>query len=235
VFAFGIGSSVNRYLIEGLARAGQGEPFVVTEPQAAAATAGRFKSYIETPVLTGIDIHFDGFDTYAVEPIRPADLFARRPLVVCGKWRGRPVGAIRLTGNTGGGPYEARFDVSGTVPAGDDSALPYLWARMRLGRLTDFTSREDDAETREQVTRLGLRYNLLTAHTSFVAVHQKVRNTTAPAQDVAQPLPLPRHVSNLAVGGRNVPEPRLGLLLAVTAAAGLVMVLRRRRSSYESS
>lgn len=30
LFAFGIGSSVNRYLIEGLAHAGQGEPFIVT-------------------------------------------------------------------------------------------------------------------------------------------------------------------------------------------------------------
>jgi Ca-activated chloride channel family protein len=30
IFAFGIGTSVNRYLIEGVARAGQGEPFVVT-------------------------------------------------------------------------------------------------------------------------------------------------------------------------------------------------------------
>lgn len=32
VFAFGIGSSVNRHLIEGIARAGQGEPFIVTDP-----------------------------------------------------------------------------------------------------------------------------------------------------------------------------------------------------------
>ena len=31
-FAFGIGSSVNRYLIEGVARAGLGEPFIVTGP-----------------------------------------------------------------------------------------------------------------------------------------------------------------------------------------------------------
>ena len=36
VFAFGIGSSVNRFLIEGLARAGRGEPFIVLNPQQAA-------------------------------------------------------------------------------------------------------------------------------------------------------------------------------------------------------
>jgi Ca-activated chloride channel family protein len=235
VFAFGIGSSVNRYLIEGLARAGQGEPFVVTEPQAAAAAAARFKTYIEAPVLTGIGLRFDGFDAYAVEPDRPADLFARRPLIVCGKWRGRPQGTIELTGTTGEGPFKSRFDAARSAPSDDNSAIAYLWARMRLGRLTDFTSREDDAETREQVTQLGLRYHMLTAHTSFVAVHQKVRNTAAPARDVDQPLPLPHNVSNLAVGGRNVPEPGLGLLLAVTAAAALFTAWRKRRMPHGSS
>jgi Ca-activated chloride channel family protein len=235
VFAFGIGSSVNRYLIEGLARAGQGEPFVVTEPQAAATTAARFKSYIETPVLTGIELQFDGFDAYEVEPARPADLFARRPLIVCGKWRGLPQGAIGLTGHTGNGPYEARFEVARTAPIDGASALPCLWARTRLGRLTDFSSLEDDAQIREQVTQLGLRYHMLTAHTSFVAVHQKVRNTAAPARDVDQPLPLPHNVSDLAVGGRNVPEPGLGMLLPVVAAAGLVMAQRKRRRRHARS
>ena len=35
VFAFGIGTSVNRYLIEGVAKAGMGEPFIVTDPSEA--------------------------------------------------------------------------------------------------------------------------------------------------------------------------------------------------------
>jgi len=229
VFAFGIGSSVNRYLIEGLAKAGQGETFVVTEPQAAAATAARFKSYIEAPVLTGIELDFSDFEAYDVEPIHPADLFAQRPLVICGKWRGQPRGTIGLTGTAGSGPFEVHFEVSQSIPSDAFSALPYLWARKRLGRITDFASREDDEDTRQQVTQLGLQYNLLTAHTSFVAVHQIVRNTGAPARNVNQPLPLPHEVSNLAVGGRNVPEPEMGLMLVVLAAYGLVIAWRRSR------
>ena len=39
VFAFGIGSSVNRYLIEGVAKAGMGEPFIVTEEAEAEGVA----------------------------------------------------------------------------------------------------------------------------------------------------------------------------------------------------
>ncbi len=87
-FAFGIGSSVNRHLIEGVARAGQGEPFVVTGPEEAALVSDRFRRYIESPVLTNISIAAEGFDAYDLEPAGFPDLLAERPLVALGKWRG---------------------------------------------------------------------------------------------------------------------------------------------------
>jgi Ca-activated chloride channel family protein len=228
LFALGIGSSVNRYLIEGLARAGQGEPFVITEPHAAAAAARRLQDYIQAPLLTGIAIEFEGFEAYDVEPKVTADLFAARPLVICGKWRGRPEGAIVIKGFTGKGPYEKRFEVSPHLNSQNTDALPYLWARTRLARLTDFASPEDDDDTRKAVTQLGLDYNLLTAYTSFVAVHEQVRNIDGPAKDVEQPLPLPRGVSNLAVGGRNVPEPGLSVLASLLLAGSLLGWWRQR-------
>jgi Ca-activated chloride channel family protein len=72
---------------------------------------------------------------------------------------------------------------------------------------------------------------MLTAYTSFVAVHEKVRNTAEPARDVTQPQPLPQHVSDLAVGGRKVPEPGLGLLLALT---GLIALVVKRPRTWPS-
>ncbi len=54
VFSFGIGSSVNRYLIEGVAKAGMGEPFIVTQEAEASAIAAKFREYIQTPLLTDI-------------------------------------------------------------------------------------------------------------------------------------------------------------------------------------
>ncbi|MGZ8254692.1 MAG: VIT domain-containing protein, partial [Burkholderiaceae bacterium] len=93
VFAFGIGSSVNRFLIEGLARAGRGEAFVVLNEHEAAIEADRFRAYIESPVLTGIEVAFRSFDAYDVDPPQLPDLFAQRPLVISGKFRGPPGGA----------------------------------------------------------------------------------------------------------------------------------------------
>ena len=59
--------SVNRYLIDGIAKAGSGEAFVVTEPSQASDTARDFSTYIQSPVMTGINVSFDGFDVYDVD------------------------------------------------------------------------------------------------------------------------------------------------------------------------
>ena len=228
VFAFGIGRSVNRYLIEGMAKAGQGEPFVVTEPAAALSAVSRFKAYVQSPVLTGIHVDFGTFDAYDVEPAVQADLFAQRPLILCGKWRGQPQGTIHIRGTAGEGPYIQSFQVAQSTPSDTHSALPYLWAGKRLSRLIDYASRSEDEDTKQQVTELGLRYQLLTRYTSFVAVHKKVRNLTGAARDVAQPLPLPKGVSNYAVGCRNVPEPDITRVLVMMVFVGILILWLRR-------
>jgi hypothetical protein len=51
------------------------------------------------------------------------------------------------------------------------------------------------------ITDLGLKYNLLTQYTSFVAIDSEVRNKEGEATTVKQPLPLPEGVSDLSVGG----------------------------------
>jgi Ca-activated chloride channel family protein len=215
LFAFGIGSSVNRHLIEGMARAGQGEPFVAIDPVEAVAVAKRFKSYVQSPVLTDVTVETEGFDSYDVEPASIPDLFAERPLVVFGKWHGQAAGTIRVRGEGGEGSYEKVFDVSAAQPSEENRALRYLWARSRVARLSD--DGDEGEETRRAVTTLGLTYELLTAYTSFIAVHEVVRNPDNPAVPVNQPLPLPKGVSDLAVGGSSeeVPEPELALLSAL--------------------
>ncbi len=104
-FPFGIGRGVNRYLIEGIAKTGQGEPFVVTEKEEASDTAARFKTYIQSPVMTDIQVKFNGFDVYDVEPTTLPTLFAQRPIVLIGKWRGEPSGTVQITGKTGSSDY----------------------------------------------------------------------------------------------------------------------------------
>jgi Ca-activated chloride channel homolog len=227
LFAFGIGSGVNRYLIEGMAKAGLGEPFVAVDPHEADRVAEKFRRYISTPVLTRIRMACDGFDVYDVEPRSIPDLFAQRPVVVFGKWRGRPQGTITIEGMGGKTPFSKLFDVSETQPSEANRAVKYLWARTRIARLSDFNVNPGNPDTRGEITSLGLTYNLLTEYTSFLAVHELVRNPDGDSRDVHQPLPLPKHVPNSAVGGsfHSVPEPDLIWL----PAAFIVLAIVRRR------
>ncbi|HKA32610.1 MAG TPA: VIT and VWA domain-containing protein [Candidatus Binatia bacterium] len=230
VFAFGIGSSVNRYLIEGVAIAGQGEPFVVSDSTEAPDAARRFREYVQSPMLKNIALSYAGFDAYDVEPAEIPDLFANRPIVVFGKWRGASSGAVTVSGNAGNGVYTQRFNMADAQSSDADHALRYLWARTRIARLSDYMFDGNADTNKPAVTALGLQYNLLTPYTSFIAVHEVVRNPGGDSEEVDQPRPLPLYVSNLAVSA--VPEPEMTLLVAITLLLFYSMMLRRKWMAY---
>jgi Ca-activated chloride channel family protein len=199
-FAFGIGSSVNRGLIEALARAGQGEPFVVLSPAKANAAAERLRKVIEQPVLSRLAYRFEGFDAREVAPMRLPDLLAERPLVLFGKWRGEARGRIVIRGYGANGPLETSIDVGQSAPKDENAPLRVLWARKWVELLDDEQHLGAAKEIEESITDLGLNYRILTAYTSFVAVDSVVANRTGGSDTVKQPLPLPEGVANSAVG-----------------------------------
>ncbi|MCP4347314.1 MAG: VWA domain-containing protein [Desulfobacterales bacterium] len=204
LFAFGIGSSVNRHIIEGMAHVGMGEPFVITGQDQAPVKGEKFRRYIQSPVLTGIDLDFGRFKTYDEEPPGIPDVLAERPVICFGKWRGNPRGKIELSGFSGNREYKRVIDVGDVRPNDKNSALRYLWARHRIMILQDYNKLRQDDDRVEMITDLGLKYNLLTNYTSFVAIDSQVRNVKGEFETVKQALPLPRGVSDYAVGGNQM-------------------------------
>jgi Ca-activated chloride channel family protein len=228
VFSFGIGSSVNRHLTDGIAKAGQGESFVILDQAQAKITSKKFREYVESPVLTQVKVAFDGFETYDVQPKVLPDVFANRPVVVFGKYKGAAKGKITLTGVSGRGRFVSTLDASTVTPDAKNAALSYLWARTKVSELSDFYQGD---ENKDEVTKLGLEYNLLTKYTSFIAVAQLVR-ATGPSVDVAQPQPMPAGVSDAALGMEVGPEPGLTILMALV---GIGLLLWQRRSNRRLS
>ena len=223
VFAFGIGSSVNRHLIEGIARAGQGEAFVVTKPAEAADQAERLRKMIASPVLTQVTARFEGLDVYDVEPQQLPDVLGGRPVIVFGKWHGEPNNArLVIEGRTADGTYRQTLPIAGR----DDptsAALRQLWARQRIAALSDQEALDGGTTQKTAITDLGLKYSLLTQYTSFIAVDKVVRNSNpALAPSVDQPSPLPEGVSDLALGAEVPSTPEPGALLALLVVLGIV-------------
>ncbi len=199
VFTFGIGSSVNRYLIEGMAKVSNSESFIATSKEEAEKVAKTFKNYIASPLLTQVKIKAKGFKVYDVAPGSIPDVFAARPVLVYGKYKGKPEGSIIITGYQGKKRFKQKFKITPANVSKKNKALRYLWARKKIEELDDYGKlfRED---VKEQVINLGLKYNLATNYTSFVAVDESVVNKKGILKTVKQPLPMPKNVSNLAVG-----------------------------------
>ncbi len=219
LFSFGIGSSVNRELIERLARAGRAEAAVIEGEGRAVEEAARFRKMIEAPVLTQVRTAFVDFAAREVFPEVQPDVLAARPLVVVGKFGGAAAGAISVKGFSGSGPWEGKVDVAGAVDLGGRGVLAQLWARERLEQLRDLHAVGDEpAKRKEEIVSLGLKYNLLTPYTSFVAVDTVVRKAAGDAgRTVDQPVALPEGMS---VGGESVPttpEPGTVTLMVVAA------------------
>ena len=203
-FPFGIGSSVNRYIIEGMAHVGMSEPFIVTDADKAYDQAEKFRQYIQSPVLTNVKIDFPGFDVYDTEPPTIPDVLAERPVILFGKWTGNAVGSIQCTGQCGDSPYAKTLNVGDFIPSDKNLALKYLWARYRIQLLDDYGSVRgysgDDSTLIKEIIRLGIKYNLLTNYTSFIAIDSLIRRDSGDIVTVKQPLPLPEGVSDYAVG-----------------------------------
>lgn len=235
-FSFGIGTSVNDYLIEGIAGAGLGESFIVTDSADAADCAERFRTYIESPLLTDISIDYGDFEVYDAEPSTPSILYAKQPIVLFGKWRGEPSGTITVTGKTGTHDYIQEISMENVTVAEENDAIRYLWARTRLDHLAGYGSLRNDSSTKDEITRIGLEYNMVTPYTSFIAVVDTIRNTEGDSTDVNQALPLPLKVSNLAVGGGYTAysEPEAMVLIAALGGIAFLFLLHRGRRTKKT-
>ena len=198
VFALGVGSSVNRFLIEGMARFGGALPFYLLNSEKASSVVERIYSVISRPALTNIRVTWHGLDVSEQTPGRLPDLFGDLPVVLSGRYKKGGSGHVTVRGSLAGRPFDRTIAV--TLPArprAGNSAVAYLWARRRVALWMEIYALEPAraAEVKEKVTALALRYNLMSRFTSFVAVDRRARNRGGKQATVPVPLPLPRGVS----------------------------------------
>ena len=226
IFPLGVGSSVNRHLIEGLAQIAGNDSFVVTHSGETQDAVERFRTAVSSPVLTGITVTGSDFKTTEHQPRKLPDLFAGRPLTLIGKWEGEPRCTITLSGITGEGKtYKKTFSVSEAAADMANPSLPTLWARETVRSLADYAQLTGKPEVVEEVTEIGLKYELLTPYTSFVAVDDLRRDSADPPVAVTQALPLPSGVGHGAVGG-SVPEPDTFILIALVLISTTLLRIR---------
>jgi Ca-activated chloride channel family protein len=208
VFAFGIGNSVNRFLIEGMAKAGRGDSEVVTLNDKADEAAHRLYERLRSPLLTDLSIDWRGLPVTDVYPQRLPDLFDGKPLVVTGRYTAPVKGSIRLRGKRVGEDFVREIPVALTSNNSQNSVLTGYWARRRIDDLMsqDWTGAQSGnmkPDVQKEITQLGLDYRLMTQFTSFVAVEDRVVTKDGKPQRVEVPVEMPEGVSYDAVFGQE--------------------------------
>jgi Ca-activated chloride channel family protein len=177
VFAFGAGSTVNRYLLDGIALAGRGEAEYLTSEKESEDAAKRFQGRIDSPVLTDLSLDWGTLPVTEVYPKALPDLFASKPLVVTGRLGAGAHGFLTLHGRTAAGPFVRKIAINAPKPI-DNEAIASLWARSKVADVMsqDLTGLQFDRfqpTLKKQIEDLGVEYHLLTQFTSFVAVDKE--------------------------------------------------------------
>jgi Ca-activated chloride channel family protein len=207
VFSFGVGSSVNRFLLNNLAKEGRGEVEYVALNDDGSAAARRFHERVRTPLLTDISIDWNGLPVTDIYPARLPDLFSARPLALTGRYSTPASGTIRLRGKVAGRDFSRTIPVRLGAHVPEHDVLAHLWARTRIDDLMSQDWKGTQAgnpklEVREAVTKLGLDFRLMTQFTSFVAVEERVVEGGS-ARRIEVPVEMPYGVSYEGVFGRE--------------------------------
>ncbi len=177
VFSFGIGSSVNRFLLDKIAEEGRGEAEYVSLNDNGSAAAKRFHERVRNPLLTNLSIDWNGLPVTDVYPQRLSDLFSAKPVIVSGRFTQSVSGTIKLKGFMSGREIVREIPIVFPENENQHDVLAVLWARNKIEDLTRQNYKEVQNESalarlKEDVTKLGLEYRLMTQFTSFVAVEE---------------------------------------------------------------
>ena len=209
LYSFGVGSSVNRYLLERVAEIGRGTSQVVRQDEPTAEVAEKFFRQINNPVLTNIQVQWEGDGTAPeIYPSNAPDLFAEQPLVLFGKKGDRLNGKLKITGIAAGGErYEQILDVN-FDGVNSNLGIAQLWGRARIKDLMSQMFGGEVKSLVDAVTQTALNYHLLSQYTAFVAVSDEVRvNPDGSKLSVQVPVELPEGVSYDGIFGGGVPNP----------------------------
>ena len=207
-WAIGIGSSPNRFLIDGVAKQGGGMSGVIelnTDPK---ELVSQIVERIHRAQLANIQLDWNDLSVYEIFPRRIPELWAGRPVILFGRYADGGKTRLELSGVAEGKPLSYSLEV--TLPRAQPAhgVLSKMWARKKIEDISAQLYYADTPEVIEEITQVALTYRLMSQYTSFVAVDesevQLVSEQAKPPRRVLVPVPLPAGVEFDGVFDRNV-------------------------------
>jgi Ca-activated chloride channel family protein len=201
LFSLGVGSSVNRYLLDQMADIGRGDVFYMNADEPPEVAVEGFYARINNPILTDIAVDWGDLSIHSVTPQPIRDVFEGTPLLLTGRYSSGDSGTIVISGLRGLDDLEIRVDVDLPEVSDDGDAIASIWARRQVDGITAQVYGEPSEAVRDEVLELALEFDLMTQYTSFVAIDESsVVGTSDPLHSTVIPVALPAGVPQTAVG-----------------------------------
>jgi len=204
VFGFGVGSSPNRYLLDGLAESGRGSTVYASNREDPTRAVNRFFELVDHVVIENVELKWEGVDVSDVFPVELPPLFASKPLVVHGRFSQSGSGKAILKGRADGKGLELPVVVDFLAEDHGDDVQATLWARAKLHDLERDLWGGYDTRVVEAITDLGLTYRIVTAYTSFVAVDRSRVVGNGDPTTIVQPVDAAEDVDISGLEGSKV-------------------------------
>jgi Ca-activated chloride channel family protein len=212
VHTVGVGSGVNRSLTAPAARAGRGVEAIIGIGEDAERAAERLVANTALPAVVDLEVTGDVLRGHA--PQRLPDLMGGAPALLA--LRLAPEGGeIVVRGNTAKGSWQQRVVVPAANRAGEGHAsIAPLFARERVEDLElERAAGEGTKSIEEEITELGLSFQISTRLTSWVAVSKDPSvDPTAPSRQERMPHELPYGMSVQKLGLRAMAPPMMGAI-----------------------
>ncbi len=192
MFLYGVGSSVNHFLLERMAEVGRGYYQYSPPTEDTQKSVERFYDRIAKPYLVDLELDFGSMGVEEVYPRQLKDLYAAQPIIVTGRFKGGGRGAFTLKGRIANRPYTERIEVE--LPRATqvaNSALASMFGRAKIEHLSAQQYGGEKPELIEAITKTALAYKLMSPYTSFVAVDEAVRTGEGAPAQVVQPVLAP--------------------------------------------
>ena len=194
IFSVGVGSSVNRHLLEGLARFGHGKALFVGLNDGVAAGAERLFEQAGQAAFRDLFIDWGEGAIQDVYPKKLPPVYIGEPLLLFGRTQGALRRNIAIHGWLGTERHTLRVQANALTPVAH-SGIASMWARSRIREISDALVTTQEPGLKEDLLATSLEHRVLCDLSAFVAVDSLAPTTGAEPHTVNVAVPVPEGVS----------------------------------------
>jgi Ca-activated chloride channel family protein len=191
IFSFGVGSSVNRYLLDRMAKLGKGAVAYIGLDDSAGQIVDEFYNRISHPALTDVEIDWGDMQVTDMYPGRIPDLFVGRPVILTGRFKGDSSTTIHVKGKVGDMIQDIPIAVNLEDSTATHSGIACVWARKKIETLGSRATYDTNPDLPGEIKQVALEYGLMSAYTAFIAVDSSRKTAGDHGVTVAVPVPVP--------------------------------------------